>query len=93
MRPNQERLQDAAQPDRLGKLLERGRIDAAARLVGVRLQQIERHVADGRSLRRRLDSGIAQQRGKAAAEPRARVAPGVHGWARSRRSTSPARRT
>ena len=63
VRSYQERLQDAAEPDRLGKLLQSGRVDAATGLVGVWLQQVERHVADARSLRRCLDSGIAQQRG------------------------------
>ena len=73
MRPDQQRLQDAAEPDRLGEFLERGRFDAAARLERVWLQQIERYLADGRSLRRGLHGGIAEQGGKPAAKPAVRL--------------------
>jgi hypothetical protein len=63
VRPDEKRLQYAAEPNRLGKLLQRGRVDAAAWLVRVWLEQVQRHLADGSSLRWRLDGRIAQQGG------------------------------
>ena len=92
-RAYQQRLQDAAEPDRLGQFFQRCRIDTGSGLERIWLQQVERHVADSGTLRRCLYGDIAQQRSKATAEPWTGVAPRVHGWARSRRTTSPASRT
>jgi hypothetical protein len=76
--PHQQGLEYAAKPYRLRQFRKSGWLDAAAWLVWIWLQQVERHLPHGGPLLWRLYSGFTEQRGKASTQPGPSVAPRVH---------------